>query len=299
MKCTYCLQKAVFLHPTLCKKHFCQYVEKKVDETIKKYHLISKKDKIVVGVSGGKDSLTLLSLLRKYNKNILALCIDEGIAGYRDYTVDDMKHFCILYAIPYKVVSYKKEYGMTLDEMLVKLKEKPCTVCGAFRRYLLNKKARELGATKLATGHNMDDEAQAVLMNLFRHQFDILPRLGPMTGVVQDSLFIPRIKPLYELTEKETAVYAFLQGFAIQFTECPHSIYAYRGEVGEFLNNIEKNHTGTKKRVLRWFLKQLPALKKTGIHAPVQHCAACHEPCMQKICKACSYLIKLGSVQGV
>lgn len=298
MKCTRCSEKAVFLHPTLCKKHFCQHVEKKVDGTIKKWKLITKKDKIVVGVSGGKDSLTLLSLLQKHNKNLLALCIDEGIAGYREHTVRDMKKFCVQYSIPYKIISYKTEFGLTLDEMLAKLKEKPCTVCGTFRRYLLNKKAREFGATKLATGHNMDDEAQAVLMNVFRHQFDILPRLGPLTGVVQDSYFIPRIKPLYEVTEKETAAYAFLQGFSIQFTECPHSVHAYRGEVGEFLNNLEKEHRGTKKRVLRWFLKQLPALKKTGIKAPVQHCVSCHEPCMQKICKACSYLIKLNIIGG-
>ncbi len=299
MKCNRCSQKAVFLQPTLCKTHFLHFVEKKVDATIKKYNLITKKDKIVVAVSGGKDSLTVLSILRKYNKNLLALCIDEGIAGYREHTVKDMKQFCERHTIPYMIVSYKKEFGMSLDEMLTKLKEKPCTVCGIFRRYFLNKKARELHATKLATGHNADDEAQAVLMNLFRHQLDVLPRLGPRTGVIQDTLFIPRIKPLYEVTEKETAAYAFLQGFSIRFTECPHSTRAYRGEVGEFLNDIENKYKGSKKRMLQWFLTQLPSLKKTVPQAPVQHCASCHEPCMQKICKACHYLIKLGCIQGV
>jgi tRNA-5-methyluridine54 2-sulfurtransferase len=279
------------MKPTLCKVHFCKYIETKVDKTIKKYKLINKKDKIVVGVSGGKDSLTILYLLRKHNP--IALCINEGIANYRDTTIEDMKRFCTKYNVTYKIVSYKEEFGMTLDTILKKIKEKPCTICGALRRYLLNKKARDLKATKLATGHNMDDEAQAVLMNMLRHQTDILPRLGPMTGLVTDKRFVPRIKPLYFLTEKETAAYAFLMNFGVKYTTCPNAAQAYRGEVGEFLNQIEQEHPGSKENILVQFTNALPKLKKASKPQPINACMHCNEPCMQDVCKVCQYVVRL------
>jgi tRNA-5-methyluridine54 2-sulfurtransferase len=299
MKCTSCKNKAVFLNPSYCEGHFTKYIEKKVNATIKKYKLINKKDKIVVGVSGGKDSLTVLYLLQKCIQNpkqLIALCIDEGIAGYRETTIEDMKKFCTAHNITHKIVSYKEVFGMTLDTMLEKLNEKPCTVCGAFRRYLLNKVARNLGATKLATGHNMDDESQAVLMNLFRHQTDILPRLGPITGVIKDKKFIPRIKPLYYLTEKETAAYSFLMKFDIRYTTCPNATEAYRGEIGVFLNDLEQQHPGTKENILKQFVTALPKLRANIKPQEIKYCAECSEPCMQMLCKACQYVEKLKAI---
>lgn len=297
MKCTKCSQKAVFLEPSFCKKHFLEYVEKKVVATIKKYKLISQKDKLVVAVSGGKDSLTILSILRKYSKNsknLIALCIDEGIEGYRPSTIEDMKRFCTKWNIPYHIISYKDEFGQSLDIMKTLLKEKPCTICGAFRRYLLNKKARELGATKLVTGHNLDDEGQAIFMNLAKHQLEILPRLGPITGVVRDKQFIPRVKPLYFLSEKEIATYAFLQDFGIRFTECPNAVQAYRGHIGAILNEVEKEYPGAKQRIIKQFVRKLPQIKKKFLQRQVvQYCQNCQEPSVGIYCKVCQLLGKL------
>lgn len=294
MRCTLCKRSAVFLNPALCKKHFLLSIEKKVKETITKYKLLTKKDKIIVGVSGGKDSLTILYLLRKWKYDVLALCIDEGIAGYRPSTIDDMKHFCVKHDVAYTVVSYKEELGKTLDEMKLLLKEKPCTICGAFRRYLLNKKARELGATKLVTGHNLDDEAQAVLMNLLKHQMDLLPRLGPITGMLKDSSFIPRVKPLYFVTEKEIAAYAFLQELGVRYVECPNALRAYRAKVGDTLSDLERLYPGAKTRLLKRFVAQLPLLKKKLKDVPLlRHCLNCDEPSVGDYCKACQLLREL------
>ncbi len=291
MKCQKCKEPAVFINPTYCKKHFLSYIEQKADATIKKYNLITKKDKVVVGVSGGKDSLTVLYLLKKYVNNIIALCIDEGIQGYRPATIENMSVFCKKHHIPYHIVSFEKEMGMPLDKMKILLKEKPCTICGAFRRYLLNKKARELGATKLVTGHNMDDEAQAIVMNVMRHQTELLPRLGPMTGIVQDKKFIPRVKPLYFLTEKEIAAYAYLQDFGIKYIECPNAVYAYRAGVGNVLSALEKEFPGTKQRIIKQFVKVMPKIRKRFRQkSAVQYCQNCQEPCVGMVCKSCQLL---------
>src|SRR3989338_8594712 len=154
----------------LCKSHFTEYFENKVFRTIRQFDLIGKEEHLGVALSGGKDSLTLLNLLNKLSKQnpkikLTAIAINEGIHDYRDKTLVTAKEFCEKNAIPLKVYSYEEEFGMPLDNMLKTLDVKPCTICGIFRRYLLNKKSKELGFTKLATGHNLDDECQSVLMN--------------------------------------------------------------------------------------------------------------------------------------
>ncbi|MFA6889181.1 MAG: TIGR00269 family protein [Candidatus Woesearchaeota archaeon] len=287
MKCK-CKKKAVFQN--LCKEHFCASVEAKVMKILKIY--VKPTDKIIVAVSGGKDSLTVLSLVNTYAKTI-ALCIDEGITGYRNNTVEDMVSFCKERNIEYVIVTFKDEFNISLDGMTKILKENPCTVCGAFRRHLLNKKARELGATVLVTGHNMDDESQAVMMNLMRHQTDILPRLGPKTGVVKDDRFIPRVKPLYFVSEKEVAAYAFLKGFKVTYKECPYAVQAYRASVCDFLNDVELLYSGAKQKFIHTFMKKLPVLRKNMHITDVKYCRKCSEPCVGDLCKACQLLEKL------
>lgn len=291
MKCNKCSQKAVFSSPAYCRRHFIEYIEKKVKKTIDKYRLIAPNDSIVVAVSGGKDSVTCLHILSRLYKDVTALAIDEGIIGYRNITLMDLKRFCKSHKINLKIIPVKKEFGFTLDQMLKKTKEKPCTVCGAIRRYLINKHARELGATKLATGHNLDDEAQSVLMNLFRNQPEISARLGPVTGLIKDERFIPRIKPLYLCTEKEITAYTLLMDFGISFIECPYTSESYRRYVLELLNDHEQSHPGTKKGIIKAFLKQLPRLKKHfTTEETVIHCKVCGEPAKQSICRVCQLI---------
>src|SRR3989344_3993738 len=180
MTCKFCLEKPVIQLPNsekkLCKSCFIKYFERKVIKTINKYKLIEKNDHIVVAVSGGKDSLSLLYLLNKYcqkrnNKiKLSALQINEGIKGYRDSSIEDAKKFCKSQRIKLHIASYEKETGKTLDKVKKKYKDTiACSMCGILRRYLLNKYSRKMKATKLATGHNLDDEAQSIIMNQFRH----------------------------------------------------------------------------------------------------------------------------------
>lgn len=293
MKCSKCSQRAVFGNPRYCKDHFIRYLEAKVRKTIKDYRLLTNKDRIVVAVSGGKDSTSCLYMLSKWYQ-VTALAIDEGIAGYRSVTLEDLKRFCAKHQIRLTICSVRDEYGFTLDALLNKTKEKPCTACGALRRHLINKYARKLKATKLATGHNLDDEAQSVLMNLFRNQVQLSARLGPVTGLISDRRFIPRVKPLYLCSEKEITTYAYLMDFGVHFAECPFTGSSYRATVCDLLNEYEGAHPGTKRNIIKSFLKMLPGLKaryRTS-QAP-QSCQRCGEPSAQAMCKACQFIVKM------
>lgn len=296
-----CKSKKVIALPSgekLCKKHFLKYFEDKVFRTIRKYELVDDQEFLGVAVSGGKDSLTVLSLLKKLSDQnpkikVEAMVINEGIHGYRDETIMTARDFCKKIGVKLHIYSYEEEFGMSLDTILKNMDVKPCSVCGIFRRYLLNKKAKELGFTKLATGHNLDDEAQSIMMNQFRNDQKASARLGPRSGTKEQKGFIQRVKPLYLCTEKEVTTYAFLTGILDKFTECPNIARSYRAEVRDMLNQFENKFPGTKYAIVNSFLHVLPSLKKQYEGESMQYCHNCGEPSAKETCNACKWSKKI------
>ena len=298
MICNKCQSKAVITlqHGSLCKTHFIRYFEDKVFKTINKYKMIDRNDKLCIATSGGKDSLTVLYLTKKYlekyqmNNEIVALAIDEGISNYRKKTLEDLKVFCQKNEVSLKIVSFKEGLGKTLDESYPIINKgtnkKPCNICGVWRRYLLNKYARKLNTTKVITGHNIDDEAQAILMNIFKANTKLAGRLGPVSGVKEHDLFIQRIKPLYFCGEKEVRLYALLNGWQVQFTECPYTHGGYRHHIQELLNEFENKYKGTKQGIVNSFLDILPHLDKQE-NEEIKQCTKCNEAANQDLCNAC------------
>ncbi len=282
----------------LCKGHFTDYFEGKVFKTIRQFGLLDKEENLGIALSGGKDSLTVLHILNKLSKEnpkikINAIAIDEGIHNYRDKTLEKAKDFCQKTNINLHIFSYKEEFGLTLDEMLKILNVKPCTICGIFRRHLLNKKSRELKFTKLATGHNLDDECQSIMMNQLKNNIEASARLGPKVGLMQDDKFVQRIKPLYLCTEKEVTTYAFVNNLLDEFNECPNVPQSFRAQVRDMLNDMEQKFPGTKYSVVNSFLQILPMLKQQFKADAIKVCKNCSEPSANELCNACVYLEKL------
>ncbi len=295
MKCLKCSQKAAFSSPALCRNHFLTYFEERVKQTIKGYRLLpNKKVKLVVACSGGKDSTAALYLLNKWGYKPTALAIDEGIKGYRPHTLKDLEKFCRKNKIPLRVYSFQKEFGASLDKIIKKLGGHPCYACGILRRYLLNQKSRSFEV--IATGHNLDDESQSILMNLCNGNLALSANLGPKTGAFSHKKFTARIKPLYFCSEKEVMAYSLLKEFEVSYHECPYAYLSFRSRVRDALNELDIDYPGTKERIARNFLHLLPAIRKKYSSAKEpQACQLCGEAGRQEICRACQIIRQLKS----
>lgn len=300
MKCGICGRDAFCRRPysgeAFCRSCYLDAFEKRVQETITSKKMLRPTERLAVGVSGGKDSISLLHVLANLEKRfpsaqLFAVTIDEGIEGYRREAIDIAAASAKEHNVEHHVVSYKSLYGHTLDELAQRAREMGqssiCAHCGILRRKALNVAAREVAATKLATAHNLDDEAQTVLMSLLRGTANELQR-----GESTVSGSAPRVKPFMTTPEKETALYAYLKRFQFQSTPCPYASTSIRNEVRSFLDALEEEHPGMKFNVLSTFEKlQLPKRQET---TTTGRCRVCGEPTSRDVCRACEILKDLG-----
>ena len=313
-RCSICGRPAVYVSRqagvALCEKHFLEYFDRKVRRTIRRYRLFRPRERVAVAVSGGKDSLALLHYLTRLSRRsapgweIRAVLVDEGIRGYREHTVERFKKVAGELGVEYRIISFRERLGYTLDEIVALARErglpyKPCTYCGVFRRYLLNIAAREMGATVVATGHNLDDIVQTYLMNILGNDWEKISRLGPVSGPASHPKFVRKVKPFYEILEKETTLYAILNGLYTGFEECPYARLGQRWEIRRMINRLEETNPGTKHRLLRSLLTSLEILRKAGIggEGEVGTCELCGEPSAHPVCRACLLRIELGIME--
>lgn len=296
MKCQRCSKNAViyqkYSNAHLCKLHFIEDVERKIKRDIRKFRMIERGDRIVVALSGGKDSIVLLYVLHKIFRDrkdleFSAITIDEGIKGYREHTLEHAVELTHNLGIPHVIKSFREGFGVSLDELTRKKEHAACTLCGVLRKNLLNKTAREFGAHKLATGHNLDDESQTIMMNYLRGDMERLKRMLP--NVKQPGL-VMRIKPLRSIPEKEVALYGFLNDLPVSMDECPYAGEALRNDIREMLNNYEVKHPGTKYSLLGGFETISEALRSPDTE--IITCRICGEPGSEAVCKTCRLLGK-------
>lgn len=267
--------------------------EQKVQDAINKYGLLSKNDKILVAVSGGKDSTAVLHVLHKLGFPVEAVTVDAHIGCYTQQNLENIRSVCQNLNVVLHEIPFRKVFGASLCYIRDYLKEKghnfkSCTVCGVLRRYLLNKKSKELNADKLVLGHNLDDEAQVVLMNLFKNRPELNARLGPKIDL--DERFVARVKPLYHTREDEVIRYSKLNNFPVKYGRCPCSVEGFRHAVRKFLDDCEQEQSGIKENIVKAFLEQRTKLQKVFASQKKMSCVHCDEPSQDSLCKACKLL---------
>ncbi len=286
----------------MCKRCFTESIENKVRATIVKYKMLSYGDKVAVAVSGGKDSITLLEILAKMERHypratLTAVTVDEGIAGYRDEALDLTSSTCKRLGIQHHIVSFKKLYGSTLDEIVARTKEigsplTPCAFCGVLRRKAMNLAALEAKADKIATGHTLDDEVQTSMMNIFHGDIAKLAAEKPVTDLVHPRL-VQKVKPLCEIPERESALYAYVKGFKFQSCPCPYAGEAMRNDIRVLLNRMEERHAGTKFTIFKSIDKLRTGVMRSEEKGSFRKCSQCGEPAAGDLCMACQLLKQL------
>ena len=291
----------------LCSKCFTKSIEDKVKVTIARNKMFKPDDRIAVAVSGGKDSITLLRIMTKFEKlfpkaSLCAVTVDEGIQGYRDEAIRLASEYCQKLGIEHFITSFKDLFNVQLDELVLLLKKKirtgngalsPCAYCGVLRRRALNVVARQAKADKLALAHNLDDEVQTILLNIMHGDAPRIARVKPVLGE-SHPMFVPRVKPICEVLEREIAFYAYLRKTEFQSTPCPYAPTAMRNDIRQMLDRFEERHAGTKYTVFRSVEKIRPALEAAEKDTVLQLCKACGEPTVGETCKPCEMLRKIG-----
>ncbi len=278
----------------LSEEHFNVFLEKRVKKEIRLQGLFSPGGIIAVAITGGKDSVVTLRCLSEIARDhrditIKAIIVDEGIDGYRPSSVLIAKQVCKEMDVELHEASFRELFGLSLDEIVKLVPDvNPCAVCGVFRRYALNTAARDMGAQKIATGHNLDDLAQSIFMNVLNSDLDKLRRLGPHTRVIPG--LIPRSYPLRTVPEKEVLLYALLNGLPLHSSECPYSLQATRGRYRDILAQLEMDSPGTKHSLLNFHRSMMEQCIPPDARGERQNCSECGEPAASDECKKCHYL---------
>ncbi len=302
MNCSKCGKQAVVKQPYrgvhLCENHLYRSIEKRVKRRIRKESLLEESERWVVGLSGGKDSSVLLDIIeRSFEKDprvkIIALTLNEGIEDYRNKAVEKAEKLTEKLDVRHEIVQFKQEFGTTVDraENEIDHEGNLCTLCGILRRNAINKHAKQLEATKLLLGHNLDDVAQTALMNFLEGDIDGMEKHYRASLSKKDRSnkenFIRRAKPLRDIPEKEVAIYAHLKDLPYHSEECPNAA-GKRSEIRDFLLEYERNHPGTRHSIINGYERMAEQIETSK--TKLNECGKCGEPTTGEVCRACSML---------
>ncbi len=290
MRCVRCGEKAVALaagRTAYCRQHYLEWFEEKVSRTIKKLGMFGTRDRILVAVSGGKDSLVLWHVLNRLGYSADGVFVHLKIPEYSDKSFEVTKRFAEKEGLRLLVV----ESSSPVRILARKSRRKTCSACGIVKRHELNRLAHEQGYSVLATGHNLDDETAVLLANVMKWDSQALARQSPV--LPGSGKLVKRVKPLCFLTEKHSAQYALLAGIDYVQEECPFSRNASTTFYKKMLNALEQRFPGTKKNVYKRFLefrKNIPQEEMV-----LKDCRECGYPTTGDICSFCR--IVRGSLQ--
>jgi uncharacterized protein (TIGR00269 family) len=315
MKCRKCGEKAAInmrQHKlALCRDHYLEWVPEQTQRFIQKYDMFTPDERVLVAVSGGKDSLALWDVLLRLGYQADGMYIGLGI-DYRDgesysgESLEKARGFVETFwpTARLEVVDVGALYGATIPEAAQisnRGRGKPCSVCGLVKRHVMNRVARDGGYATLVTGHNLDDEAAVLMSNVLHWHTGYLARQAPTLPPTHVGLS-KKAKPFCRLYERETAAYALLRGIDYVYDECPHAVGSKTIYYKELLNQLEQESPGAK---LQFYLSFLQAKKKVGLFAQVEEqvtlnaCERCGQATSAPgVCAFCRLWDRIGQVKG-
>ena len=290
MKCRKCGGRAVLelrRHNTaLCAEDFLGFFRRHTLETIRRWKMFSRDEPVLVAVSGGKDSLALWDVLLEAGYDAVGLYLDLGIGEYSQVSKRRCQAFARERAARLNVVAVQEMLGVTIPEVSETTRRPTCSACGLSKRYLMNRIALERGFAVVVTGHNLDDEAATLFGSTMRWDVSALARQGPVLEVTHPKL-VRRVKPLFRLSERETAAYAFLRGIDYIVEECPFSRGATSITHKEILSRLENASPGAKATFLLNYLDRTRHLFRASESADLRECTRCGQTTTGEVCAFC------------
>jgi len=297
MKCKRCRAAAevqIRQHSSaFCRACFIMYFQRQVERAIHKQRMFSADEEIMVAVSGGKDSLALWDVLQVLGYRTIGLHLALGIGEYSAGSTARTEAFAVERGLPLVTVRLEDE-GRAIPTLAGFTNRPACAACGMAKRHYFDKLAFERGVSVLATGHNLDDEAARLLGNVLRWQVDHLAKQHPVLQPTHER-FVRKVKPLYRLTEYETAVYAFMRKIDYVLDECPNSVGATQLVYKDALNRIESVMPGTKQNFVQDFLRLGQPAFARAVESPPNSCTQCGMPAFGEVCSFCSLLREVES----
>jgi tRNA-5-methyluridine54 2-sulfurtransferase len=269
-----------------CSPHFIEFFRKQVAEAIHRHRMFTRDEDILVAVSGGKDSLALWDTLIEDGYRTAGLYLDLGIFEYSQESKAKCEAFAAARGQTLHIERVADAIGAPIPEVQRATRRPTCSACGLSKRYLLNRAALAHGSAVVATGHNLDDEAATLMNSVLHWQMDALPRQSPALPSTHAKL-VRRVKPLYRLSELETAAYAFLRGIDYIVDECPFSKGATSLAHKETLNRLEESSPGAKHNFLFGFLDKARPVFERAEQTPLRECSLCGQVTTGDICAFC------------
>ena len=299
MRCKRCGEPPVIdvrrHHAAFCADCFVHHCREQVRRAIDKHKMIEPAERVLVAVSGGKDSLALWDILRDLGWDVDGVYLGLGIADYSDTSRGFAERYAESRDAKLHIVDIPSEHGFAIPDAARATKRVPCSACGLSKRHLLNHAAVDGGYDVLATGHNLDDEAAVLFGNVLHWHVDYLARQRPVLPATDG--FARRVKPLIRLSERETAAYCVIRRIDYIIDECPMAAGNKHLQYKATLNELESRTAGVKGTFYHQFLEQmLPLLDGVAAEerAMVGTCTRCGAPSSAEICAFCKLVERVG-----
>jgi uncharacterized protein (TIGR00269 family) len=293
VKCTRCRGAAVLEirrhNAAYCRSCFLTVFANQVTKAIEAGSMIGPRDRVLVAVSGGKDSLALWDVLLaqgiRADGLYLGLGIGDDDGGYSDRSHEVTARFAEERGATLRTVDLRTAYGFDIPTAGRRGARSTCAVCGLSKRYVFNRAALDGGYDVVATGHNLDDEAATLLGNTLRWNTEYIARQSPVLPGTDG--MVKKVKPLHRISELETAAYAFLRGIDYVVEECPLVAGNTQLRYKEAMNAIEARSPGTKAQFFLGYLDRGRALFGAEDHPDLRSCARCGQPTTGTYCAFC------------